>query len=209
MRCEQARELFNAYLDGELSPTLETELAAHRLHCADCRRSLALLEVSGHIVASDREPVELHGDFTDRLVACVKTRNSKWTRFVRPGLYIGGPLAAAAVIALAFLGAFDRGAGKTQVAGETVEFISEMELGEALEAIEAGDATPQDLLTRIQSNLRTKRESGASLQQAMRLQLLRMLEAAERGTDQIQESEDDTRESSEADPTEPPGGPNP
>lgn len=209
MRCEQARELFNAYLDGELSPTLETELAAHRLHCAECRRSLALLEVSGHIVASDREPVELQGDFTDRLVACVKTRNGTWTRYVRPGLYLGGPLVAAAVIVLAFLGAFDRGGGKTQVAGEAVEFISEMELGVALEAIEAGDATPQDLLTRIQRNLKTKRDSGASLQQAMRLQLLRMLDAAERGTDQIQEPENDTHESSEADPTEPPGSPNP
>ncbi len=204
MRCEHAKELFDAYLDGDLSPTLTTELAAHRLHCAECRRSLALLEVSGHIVASDQEPVELRGDFTDRLVACVKTQTSAWALYVRPGLYIGGPLVAAAVIALAFLGLFD-GNGKTQVAGEVVELLSfpEGELSDALEAVEPGDQPPQGL-ERIQREVRTKRDSGALLQEAMKLQLLRILEAAERGTDQIKTPDAAAGNSSKADTTERP-----
>lgn len=108
MRCEQARQLFDAYLDGELSPTLATELGAHRVQCSECRRALALLEVSGHIIASDREPVRVGGEFSDRLLACMELRPGRWTLRTRRMLYIGGPLAAAAVVALAFLGVFDR-----------------------------------------------------------------------------------------------------
>ncbi len=120
MRCEEARKLFDAYLDGELSPSLATELGAHRVHCAACRRSLALLEVSGHIISSDREPVTVPEDFSERLLACVDVRENSWPAKVRPILYFVGPLAAAAVIAMAFLGFFDRGRD-SRVAGVKVE----------------------------------------------------------------------------------------
>ncbi len=116
MRCEQARQLFDAYLDGELSATQSTELGAHRLQCGDCRRALALLEVSGHIVASDRDPVSLRSDFVDRLLACMEAGPARWPYRIRRGLYIAGPVAAAAVIGLAFMGFFDS-VNKTQVAG--------------------------------------------------------------------------------------------
>lgn len=116
MRCEQARQLFDAYLDGELSATQSTELGAHRLQCGDCRRALALLEVSGHIVASDRDPVSLRSDFVDRLLACMDVGPARWPYRIRRGLYIAGPVAAAAVIGLAFMGFFDS-VNKTQVAG--------------------------------------------------------------------------------------------
>lgn len=119
MRCEQVRQLFDAYLDGDLSPSQATEVGAHRLHCAECRRTLALMEVSGHILASDRDQVSLPGDFTDRLLACVKTPRSRWRQALRRTVYIGGPMAAAAMIGLAFLGAFNRpGPSETRVLGE-------------------------------------------------------------------------------------------
>lgn len=120
MRCEEARQLFDAYLDGELSPSLSTELDAHRVRCAECRRSLALLEVSGHIISSDREPVTVPDNFSERLLACVDVREHGWMAKVRRTFYVVGPLAAAAVIAMAFLGFFDRGRD-SRVAGVKVE----------------------------------------------------------------------------------------
>ncbi len=73
MNCEQARNLFDAYLDGELSSALEIELHAHRLNCPDCRQELALMEVAGHVIQSGTDEFTLQPDFTDRLLACVAT----------------------------------------------------------------------------------------------------------------------------------------
>ena len=118
MNCEQAQQLFDAYLDGELSPSLATELGAHRLRCPECRRALALLEVTGHVLRSYDDRVSLKEGFEDRLLACVDDRSSFRQRF-RRAMYILGPLAAAAVITMAFLGAFDRNPGRW--AGEKVQ----------------------------------------------------------------------------------------
>jgi len=119
MRCQDVRQLFDAYLDGDLSPSQATELGAHRLHCTDCRRALALMEVSGHIIASDRDGVELSAGFTDRLLACVESPRARWIQRAKRVLYIGGPMAAAAMIGLAFLGVFNRpGPGETRVLGD-------------------------------------------------------------------------------------------
>lgn len=114
MRCEQASELFNSYLDGDLAPSLATELAAHCLQCPDCRQSLALVEVTGHLISTDDEPVVLDEGFTDRLMACLDTpAPSRIVRF-RRYVNIGAPIAAAAAIVLLLLGVFDQ---KTMVAG--------------------------------------------------------------------------------------------
>lgn len=103
LTCQQAEHLFNAYLDGELSAALATELDAHRLSCPACRQGLALMEVTGHVIRADREPVVLADDFTERLLACVQAPPATpvWRR--RYALWIGGTgLAAAAAIALSF-----------------------------------------------------------------------------------------------------------
>ncbi|MBI3835959.1 MAG: zf-HC2 domain-containing protein [Planctomycetes bacterium] len=120
MNCTQARQLFDAYLDGELSSSLVTELSAHRVRCAGCRRELALLEVTGRVLQIDQEPVQVGGDFTDRLLACVETESNRWIHQVRRRLYLAVPLTAAAVIALAVFGVFDRGT-HPRVAGMKVE----------------------------------------------------------------------------------------
>ncbi len=115
MRCEQARQLFDAYLDGELSTALATELGAHRLRCANCRRELALLEVASHVLRTDTAPAVTE-DFTDRLLRCVEeSPRWRWAKIRRMG-YIAVPLAAAAVVLLAFVGVFD-GRGASKVAG--------------------------------------------------------------------------------------------
>jgi len=72
MDCEQARNLFDAYLDGELSPALETELHAHRLNCPSCRQELALMEVAGHVIRSGAAEPPLDAGFTQRLLACLE-----------------------------------------------------------------------------------------------------------------------------------------
>ncbi len=136
MDCEHAQQLFDAYLDGELSSSLATELGAHRLRCPECRRALALLEVTGHVLASDVDIVELKKGFEDRLLACVGSRTS-WQQRFRKTLYVAGPLAAAAVIALAFLGAFDRNPGRW--AGKKVQATDAVELNRLWQELDEDD----------------------------------------------------------------------
>ncbi|MGB2986190.1 MAG: zf-HC2 domain-containing protein [Phycisphaerae bacterium] len=199
MRCEQAQQLFDAYLNGELSPALTTELGAHRVRCPECRRALALLEVSGHVVASDRDPVALDGDFTDRLVACVESPGAKRIHALRRAPYIIGPLAAAAVIALAFLGVFDRSPGEW--AGEKTVW-PDAKRPNVEEVRSAADLTVEETLPdadyrnerlleawveQMQENMAAKRESGESLQKAFGLtirQLLDTLKEADEASDQ-------------------------
>jgi len=138
MNCKQAQQLFDAYIDGELSQALATELGAHRVRCNECRRALALLEVSGHILASGDDSASLSDGFEDRLLACVEKEASFGNRFRRV-LYVAMPLAAAAVVALAFLGVFDRSQG--HVLGEKQELvIDEADLDPILRALDMDDA---------------------------------------------------------------------
>ena len=193
MQCEQARQLFDAYLDGELSPALATELGAHRLRCAECRRALALLEVSGHILSSDNDPVSLSEGFEDRLLGCMEEQTVPWVRRARRGLYVAVPLAAAAVVMLAFLGVFDPDRG--EVAGLEQERAKPMEvqdpaamLEDPLDALLEDSVDPATLeLDRwgrhVQENLKAKRQSGASLQKALDLKVQQVLGALEQANE--------------------------
>ncbi len=100
MDCHQAHNLFDAYLDGELSPALATELGAHRLGCPSCRQELALMEVAGHVVGAGADDPVLEDDFTDRLLACIEPTvtapRKRRYRIIR----IGVALAAAACVTL-------------------------------------------------------------------------------------------------------------
>lgn len=180
MRCEEARQLFDAYLDGELSPSLATELGVHRVRCAACRRSLALLEVSGHIISSDRDPVAVPEDFSERLLACVDVREHGWVAKVRHSLYFVGPLAAAAVIAMAFLGFFDRGRD-SRVAGVKVE-PTHAEAGaprpNAPSAYdrEAAERAIDQWIAQMQANRADKAQTGESTPKPPDLTILQILE---------------------------------
>lgn len=179
MRCDQARQLFDAYLDGELSASLATELGAHRLRCAECRQALALLEVSGHIVRTDLEPVQLEQNFTERLLGCMDQRSLPWIMRWRREMYITGTLAAAAVIALAFLGVFDnresKVAGVKEVGiqrtdGQTTTAPPTSDRIVPTDQAGADDRTQEALeawIDRARDNIEIKRESGASLRELL------------------------------------------
>jgi hypothetical protein len=215
MNCEHARQLFDAYLDGELSPSLATELGAHRLRCPDCRRDLALLEVTGHVVAHDRAPAQLSEAFSDRLLSCTRTHQRDARRTWLSRLYVAGPLAAAAVVVLALLGVFDR--RNPRVAGETVRRSPE----EVRRQTADPDAeTRLNRLSRLpdenrndpyarsldqwavqaQKTLEAKQEDGASFQQLLELKAAQFLNLL------TQPAEKDTpadADSSTAEPTSP------
>jgi hypothetical protein len=191
MQCEQARQLFDAYLDGELSPSLATELGAHRLRCADCRQALALLEVSGHILRSDRDTVQASDDFTDRLLACVDT-GPTWRRRVLHTIYVGGPLAAAAVIALAFIGVFD-GKRPSQVAGvkelASPAVVRSIDPSKAtvpavqLPAVDPAEKALGDFIDQTQQRMKDK---GDSVQRVLDLTILQMLDILEEAKERSQ-----------------------
>lgn len=106
MNCDQARNLFDAYLDGELSPTMATELSSHRLHCEECRRALALMEVVEQVVRcdDDAEPIGLCDGFTDRLLACIEPPASQRMKSgMRRWVTWGMPLTAAAMLGVVIL----------------------------------------------------------------------------------------------------------
>ena len=190
MRCEDARQLFDVYLDGALSAPLVTELGVHRVQCPQCRRELALLEVAGHIVASEQDETSLPDGFTDRLLDCVESPASRgWARW-RLRLYVGGPLAAAAVIAMAFLGFFDREPGQVLGNRENVPAVLHRMTVERAESVRNTEAEPnrqrsatpnedrlfQEWLRRAQESLQSKRQSSESLQSAFDLTVLQLLE---------------------------------
>ncbi len=190
MNCEQARQLFDAYLDGELSPSLATELGAHRLRCPDCRRDLALLEVTGHVVAHDRTPARLSEAFSDRLLSCTRTHERAARKTWLTRLYLAGPLAAAAVVVLALLGAFDR--RNPRVAGESVR-LSPSDVRNQTANSEAdsrnnplsqlldenrGDPVARSLdqwAWEAQKTLEAKQEDGASFQRLLDLKMTQFL----------------------------------
>jgi hypothetical protein len=188
MQCEQARQLFDAYLDGELSPPLAMELGAHRIHCPECRRALALLEVSGHIIASDRDPVDLSSGFSNRLLACMEPPGGRWKQRLRRVMYIGGPLAAAAVVALAFLGVFDRDqgkwAGKEDVwpGDQQVDVAPDVELPDLLDepdlpqADDHAERVLDEWIQETRTNMAAKRQSGESLQRMLDLTITQWLD---------------------------------
>lgn len=197
MDCQQAQRYFDAYLDGELPPALETEFGAHRVRCSDCRRALALMEVSGHILASDREPVTLDDDFSHRLLACMDSRQHGWVGNWRRIALFATPVAAAAALVFAFLGPFSQSRDEhpTKVLG--VKEYQQYSLTDVLSEIddksqeEAGGG-PVDSK---QAN-RGPRHSGRSVQ-SLQIYLDRMLEQAEATAEEAAEGVDDAEPSQE------------
>jgi len=153
MTCNQARNLFDVYLDGELSGTLATELAAHRVACAACRRELALMEVAGHVIRVDSDGPTVSDGFSDRLLACIdEPPSASFLRFRKVVLWTGGALAAAAVLALMFN--LLVGPGK-RIAG-SIEQISEdpnAETSDATRVESQEGAQADDVVRRLQEGV--------------------------------------------------------
>jgi len=100
--CRHAHQLFDRYLDGELSSSLQAELHAHQLACSSCRSDLALLEACGDVVAGDRREPVLGEAFTERVMQAYRMQQRpvrrSWGRVL---VLFGSPAAAAASIVLA------------------------------------------------------------------------------------------------------------
>ena len=57
MRCERARELIGAHVDGELDSADAAAIAAHLESCSSCRERMSdIKHVSGAMAALGREP---------------------------------------------------------------------------------------------------------------------------------------------------------
>ena len=177
MNCESARNLFNKHLDGELSPSLETELAAHRLQCSQCRHELALMEVAGHVIAADGGGNEiLNQGFTDRLLACIDTQPEtslrvwyyrKWVR--------GSGLAAAAAVGIALLAwMFKPG---PQIAGvtHTMPPSPAVQLDVEEHPLEFG-RTAETLVKQVEDTWATRVDSANSLFQLSRSSIQQILD---------------------------------
>jgi hypothetical protein len=102
--CEDARHLFDAFLDGELTPSVRAEVHAHRLNCANCSHELALLEACADVIRTDRREPVLSGSFADEVMATyVDRRHVPSRRWQRIAIFTASPLAAAAVLVFAFM----------------------------------------------------------------------------------------------------------
>jgi len=103
MTCRQVEHLLDAYLDGELSPSLRAEVHAHRLGCPRCQRRIELLEVCGDVIRMDRREPVLSADFADRVMAGFAASRRARHRRVPWVVRLAAPLAAAAAVAFAVL----------------------------------------------------------------------------------------------------------
>lgn len=149
MNCTQACNLFDAYLDGELTGSLAAEFGAHHLACADCRRELALLEVTGHVIASDTDMPLLSSEFTERLLQCAVAQPAGHRTRTRWLIWSIAPVAAAAACLAIFFWPGDTPtsapAPDSLVAGH-VENISDEELLQRVETALSQDPDNARLL---------------------------------------------------------------
>ncbi len=178
MDCDQAHHLFDAYLDGELSPALATELGAHRLGCPSCRQELALMEVAGHVVGAGADDPVLEDEFTDRLLACIQPTVTAPRKRRYLIIRIGGALAAAACVTLQI----------TVLTRPTEQVASIRESADGMEsAIRSqeptipdvaapGLAEAKDALQSIPETVLKTRESSASLLRYGQMTLLEMID---------------------------------
>ncbi len=182
MNCEQARNLFDAYLDGELPSTLDAELAAHRLHCTSCRHELALMQVAGHVIASDADTgVDggLDGGFTDRLLACIEPSDVlRAGRWQRPWWIGRASLAAAAVVAIALTVWLSKPG--VHVAGERIENTElKRERGARIEPDVDFGQSADSLVRQIESTWNTRAESAQSVIEFGQIGILQILDQFE------------------------------
>lgn len=121
MTCRGFRQLFDAYLDGELSESQTAELHAHLLQCPMCQREVELMRAGGDVIALDARGPRLSADFADRVVAALPLTQAA-SSAARPMHRIRrwaewGLMSAAAAVALGVIW-FQRPGTAPQLAGD-------------------------------------------------------------------------------------------
>lgn len=102
MKCAECEQLFDAYLDGELSGSLRLEFDAHRLRCQRCQRSLAAMEAIGSVLGGDRDVPDLPSDFTHRVMNAVERPRTVRFPLLR-GMIVAAAVAQAAAVLVVVL----------------------------------------------------------------------------------------------------------
>lgn len=179
MNCSHARNLFDAYLNGELSNALATELAAHRLQCSACRHELALMEVAGHVMRSDPDDPKAPADFTRRLMACIEApRPIPFYRRAKVVWAAGSMMAAAAC--LTFVVTL-RSGPEERVKGARQDFNGPVTTPESNEAPNAPaadiDAVTEAFQRRLEQETSNTHKAVNSLEQAGRRTILNTIQA--------------------------------
>lgn len=106
MTCRHVNELRDAYLDGDLSPSLTAEVHAHLLQCPACQQQFEMMRACGDLIARDESEPVLDTGFASRVVASLPkksapapdlmTRRDVRQRFFR--IFAGAGLPAAAAM---------------------------------------------------------------------------------------------------------------
>lgn len=102
LTCQDTEHLLDAYLDGELPASLQSEVHAHLLECLLCRQRVGLLHAVADVVHNGGDHPSPSPDFTDRVLATMKQRSStgRSTRRTRNILVLGSAVTAAAAALL-------------------------------------------------------------------------------------------------------------
>lgn len=111
--CRHVRQLHDAYLDGDLSASMNAEVHAHLLQCPACQQQVETVRACGDVIANDRSEPRLSGDFATRVLAelpaapvlrlaPVETRRTRRMRLLR-GVMAGAMPAIAASLVFAVL----------------------------------------------------------------------------------------------------------
>lgn len=188
--CQHAQLLFDRYLDGELSGSLQTELHAHRLNCSACQNELALLEACGDVIALDRREPRVGTSFTDRVLLAQRGRRIPRRRHWSRTLWLAGsPMAAAASLAFTLFVIMPAGrttpvtAAKTEAAPAVIqqkllegrslppEVERELEQTPQMEAGSFVDALLVPIVERSKTTLEGTRRSAEELELLMRIGL--------------------------------------
>jgi hypothetical protein len=106
MTCNQFKQLLDAYLDRELSPTLRLECDTHRLACRECQRWTTMAEaVATTLRDAPEQAPPLRRDFTDRVMTQVGATPTRRNHHSALRLWVVGAavLQAAAVLVAALL----------------------------------------------------------------------------------------------------------
>jgi hypothetical protein len=99
--CDHVQNLFDAYLNDEISAAQASEVDAHCLKCESCRKQLRLMEACGNVIRLDTSEPQLSNDFTSRLVNIIEQEPAVFGLQLHRRMKIAAALlGAAATIAL-------------------------------------------------------------------------------------------------------------
>lgn len=158
MNCPECAKLFDAYLDAQLSGTLQLEFDAHRVRCSRCQQHVALLESAGNVIATTDDAPPIAADFTASVMARIESRRRRST-LVRLAIGVGALQAAAAVLFGIWFYTRPAATQPTALATTAVGVVGPAELAEKPDA----PAIKELIVERIEDRMWAMHSAGVSL----------------------------------------------